>query len=526
MFEIGTASDHNDLLEKLHTFLTATGSAFGLTYAGTGNGTLTGYKGGSASVADTFTLTATGPTTFTVYGLNAGALANATVGTAYTGTRVQFLITAGSTPFVAGDVFTLSTAPKWTNLIRARGCTVVGSVANSGQFSAENVIDGKKTLDTSRDWESTGAAPWTLEFTFLEAETIAEYAILTSAVGTSSYQPKTWTFEYHNGSTWVVLETRTNWSSWTADPVPFSGWTPVSATRYRLNISAAYNSPVSISAVELRRAAGGVNVAYSQYMWQAPGNDGTSQIFLGLHSLYRTGTDYYNWELTAYDGYVAGKNLREQPGRHAGLWLALWQNSIPYWFVADGRRVMIVAKIQSQYEVAYLGFYDSFFSPSQNPYPMCLGGAMALLSTGTPYWHDGTLRWASVTNVHKAFTHSEGGTVYQAQMRVRGLDGVWLPFQSSNSDNLWWTATTENIIWPYFGDLNLLDVCHDGSYALFPVMLIAGAPNPMGQLAGVFAITGQGITAESLIRQGPVDHLVVQNINRSDRNDFLAVRLD
>ena len=57
-------------------------------------------------------------------------------------------------------------------------------------------------------------------------------------------------------------------------------------------------------------------------------------------------------------------------------------------------------------------------------------------------------------------------------------------------------------------------------------MLLSPAPNPMGQLSGVFAITGQGTTAESLIRVGAVDHLVVPNISRTDRNDFLAVRLD
>ena len=59
MFSIGTATDYNDLLERLNTFLTAKGSAFGLAYSGSGDGRLTDYSGGPSSVAETFTITAT-----------------------------------------------------------------------------------------------------------------------------------------------------------------------------------------------------------------------------------------------------------------------------------------------------------------------------------------------------------------------------------------------------------------------------------------------------------------------------------
>ena len=62
MFTSGTADNYADLLDRLHTFLTAKGSAFGLTYSGTGDGTLTGYSGGASSVAETFTITATSAT--------------------------------------------------------------------------------------------------------------------------------------------------------------------------------------------------------------------------------------------------------------------------------------------------------------------------------------------------------------------------------------------------------------------------------------------------------------------------------
>lgn len=532
MFETGTASDYSDLLERLHTFLTATGSAFGLTYLGTGNGSLTAYKGGSASVAETFTITATNATTFTVVGSVSGSLANATVGAAYTGTKVQFTIAAGGAAFVAGDKFALSTAPKWTAQRRARGAAVSSVAGPTGQYAPENANDGKRAYDTSRDWElSNPAYPLSLEFQFFEAETIAEYAIMAGSSG--SYAPTAWTFDYWNGSAWVTLDTRSSITGWGNGIFKlYTVASPVSAARYRLNFTAGNGTLfLLVNAIELRRAPGDFPANFSQYVWQAPGNNGSSQIYVGAHAFRRADTDYFNWELAAFDGYSPSATFYGQPGAHVRLYLPLWNSTIPYWFVADGRRAIVVAKVSGNYEVAYLGFHDPYFTPAQLPYPICLGGSMAL-GANQPTWNDATLRWSTSTYRHRAFTHADpnssfSGVTMDCQMRVRRPDGVWEGYASAFADNPAQAfGSTWPVIWPYAGDLNQLDANLDGSYALWPVMLLSPAPNPMGQLSGVFAITGQGTTAESLIRVGAVDHLVVPNISRTDRNDFLAVRLD
>jgi hypothetical protein len=197
MFEIDTASDYLDLLERLNTFLTATGSAFGLTYAGAGNGSITGYKGGASSVAEVFTITAVSASHFHVVGTVSGAQPAATVGTPYTGDLIQFTINAGATDFGSGDVFTLNTAPRWISRRRSRGALVTASGGSSGQYACDNVIDGKSTYETSRGWAG-GAAPKTLQFDFPAAVTIVEYAI--RGPSTQSYAPRTWTFEYWDGS--------------------------------------------------------------------------------------------------------------------------------------------------------------------------------------------------------------------------------------------------------------------------------------------------------------------------------------
>lgn len=534
MFEIDTASDYRDLLERLNTFLTATGSAFGLTYQGTGNGTLTGYKGGSASISETWTIECSdadisGSEIWDITGSETGMIGGtATTGEAFTDVHLAFLITAGSTRFVTGDRFTFSTAPKWISRRHSRGALVTASGGTSGQYACDNVIDGKLAYDSIRTW-TPGTAPRTLQFDFPAALTIVEYAI--RGPYTQSYAPRTWTFEYWDGSAWQVLDTRTNITSWGLGELKvFTLASTHSATRVRLNITVGNSTTLNVDAVQLRTVVNGPDVAMSQYIWEAPGNDGGAAIIVGAHAFQRTDVDYYDWELCAFTGFSAALPFYTQPGYHGRLWLPLLNSSIPYWFVADGRHVKIVAKVGTQYESAYMGFLEPFFTPEQVPYPIVLGGSLTINSTdGLVSWNNILLRYSNSTNGHRAFTHSDDNTwgyLYAAQTRARRPDGTWASFFASSDDSFTAPTLTHGWLWPLSHGMTNLDVCIDGSYALFPLALSDTTPNHWGQFSGISVLSGQGLSAETLIRTGAVDHLVVPNITRTDRNDFFAMRLD
>jgi len=391
------------------------------------------------------------------------------------------------------------------------------------------VIDGKKVGDSSRSWQGS-TLPQQLEITFVVAETIVQYGILAS----SSDGPRTWTFEYWNGSSWVTLDTQTlvTFPSFPGQLQYYTIGSPVSAARYRINMSAGYTTTPRIHAMELRRASNDFNAAFGQYIWQAPGNDGSSQIYVGIHHFRRTDADYYDWEVAAFDGFTSsGVEFYSQSNFQGDLYVPLVNSSIPYWFVANGRRVIVVAKVGSQYEAAYLGLLDPFFTPQQVPYPIALGGTIAISSK--PTWESTSWRFSNSTQQHRMFTHSDpnlsslGAAIRAFQMRARRPDGAWASFAASyqdvyNSVNL----QTEAFIWPYAGDLTLLDSNLDGGYALWPVQLHHPAPNSFGQLDQVRAVTGQGQTAESTVQVGQIKYLVLQNINRTDRDDWLAVGLD
>lgn len=90
---------------------TTSGAATGvLTAGGTGNGTISGVAAGMLALPGTFHLTATGPTSFSVTDPQGSTRAVATVGQPYESSVIGFVINAGSTPFVAGDSFTINVA--------------------------------------------------------------------------------------------------------------------------------------------------------------------------------------------------------------------------------------------------------------------------------------------------------------------------------------------------------------------------------------------------------------------------------
>lgn len=102
----------------------------------TGNGTVTGAAaGGSASIGGAYSVTFTDATHFTVTDPNGRIVGKGTTGVAFTSTGVNFTITAGGTPFVKGDAFTMTATMKTVNL------GGVGVVFRTGVLDANNAVE-------------------------------------------------------------------------------------------------------------------------------------------------------------------------------------------------------------------------------------------------------------------------------------------------------------------------------------------------------------------------------------------------
>lgn len=391
MFKIDSATGHTALRNAVRDFVCDQGSAYGLTYAGVGEGVIEDYRGGPDSVAETFTIQAINATTFAVTGTVSGSLPNATVGTPYAEDEIVFTIeNDSSTPFQAGDTFLLSTAPKW-----------------------EAVLD--------------------------------------------------------NGTELIL---------------------------------------------------------------KAPGNDGTSEIFVGIRDFSNVPTDYYNWELAGYDGFSGDLAWTAQPNTHRQLYVPLWQNAIPYWLVADGRRLALVAKVSTVYVTAYLGLLQPYLSPLAAPYPLAIGGSMAFASDPTATsvnW-----RWSSAARTNTAFPFAEHDgnvsdyTNRRTQCRVRRVDGVWDAAFCRSSGGFYTAANLEGraVVLPASGGGTALRDGPDGSFPLLPVEIVDSSPNFIGRMDGIFITSGFGVGAETVHSRGGLDYVSFPNIYRTTIQDWFALRLD
>mgnify|MGYP001304100193 CR=1 FL=1 len=265
------------------------------------------------------------------------------------------------------------------------------------------------------------------------------------------------------------------------------------------------------------------STAGSEYIWKAPGNANTDAIYVGAR-YFTDPVGYYNWQLGGFTGYSAGVDFGLQPGSITnsaslrGVVLPLWNQSIPYWFFANGRRVVVIAKVSSQFEAAYLGFLESYPSPAQWPYPLVVGGSMAFSSepeAGSTSW-----AYSYSGDQHTAFPKAKPYNMTNfSQLRVRLPDGSWKGFSSAG-------YSAPGAIWPYTGTMSDFRPNLDGSYPLLPIVLSDATPNTYGRFDGVFATTGYGNGAENVLTVGRDSWLVVQNVYRNTKTDFYAVRMD
>jgi hypothetical protein len=103
--------DLNDTPETFISLGTPQFLTSSLVYNGLGNGSISGVSCPDNTVKpQTFTVTFTSTTNFTVSGSVTGYVGVGLVGTSFNSTKVSFTITAGVTPFAAGDTFIFDVA--------------------------------------------------------------------------------------------------------------------------------------------------------------------------------------------------------------------------------------------------------------------------------------------------------------------------------------------------------------------------------------------------------------------------------
>lgn len=251
---------------------------------------------------------------------------------------------------------------------------------------------------------------------------------------------------------------------------------------------------------------------------RGPGLDGEQQIHVGVRALAFPDLDTYNLGIVGAMSYNAELAFDGQPGSSPECYVPLWNEAMPYWFVANGQRVVVVAKISTRYLSFYLGYGLPWALPGDYPAPLYVGGC-----SGTS--ND---RWSSNDFGFRCFADPGNGS------RVLAPSGAWQRVRNFYNYSGSEYEDDAVCIWPYAGMRSSTSGVHrslrnngDGSYTPMPLVIHGNLPSPeiYMELDGCYYVSGFANAAEAVISIDGVDHLVVPNIFRSDRWAYWLLRL-
>lgn len=526
-WKTGIAAGHIAFLDQLEAFLCGAGLAFGLNYTGTGTGTLTGvdgtrggYVGGTASVAETFTITATSSTEFDVVGSVAGSIGTATVGTVFDHARVKFLISAGGTAFVAGDQFKLSTCPPWTMV---RRCGALPSMRSTSMTNGARLWDGVAGggLAASSYPASATSLPATATIAMIGPSRCRRVSVSIGA--TPANGPGSFALEYSDddGATWVQAQawTGVTWAAWET-----RGFGAVDAgehERWRVIFTATAGGG-TLEVTELRffrGTTGDVELqARAEAVLMAPGNAGGEQIYIGLEVYEDAAAAARGFNFYQFRAFGESAAVRSQASNSGLRNVPLTDNAFTWWAAANGRRIAAVAKIGAVYVPLYQGFGKPYELPSVHPYPA--------VNAGT-----GNSEFGVATSTSPNFRGFSSPGRYG--MVARYPDNQWRQhanrYQTGSGDG--GDNVTTGKVYPTAmspgGRLPDMRESLDGSRPLYELVLVCTSPaHTWGELDGCYWTPGFNLIPEQVIPFEGFDHKVFQNTFRNADADFFAIRQD
>ena len=278
------------------------------------------------------------------------------------------------------------------------------------------------------------------------------------------------------------------------------------------------------------RDDGWVGLTTSRYVYlKGPGLSGSDEVYVNIvvkGSISGT-LPYFNWDVRSAIQNDTSLGISQQIGASPQTELVLYDEDIPYWFFANGRRFIVVARTLNMHTSLYAGLFLPYGTASEYPYPMCI-------LNSTDDWGRSYLEY---TDRIWGFFHpsrNESSTSV-APGTVRSRYGVW------NGVNNWSMVDNYRLgmIWPWWngdyddtdGNVNLRDN-FDGSFTLLPAILhlkntssINDGGSCLGELEGVYWISGGPFNeVEDTVTIGSDTYLVTSNGPQTGINAFAAIK--
>lgn len=282
---------------------------------------------------------------------------------------------------------------------------------------------------------------------------------------------------------------------------------------------------------QLRWTAPGSITATAELWLRGPGAGPDRQVFVGFQSGNDVTNGYYGWAMkgaTSFDGALA---FSLQPVGSPTPWFNLWQNSIPYWFYVNDRRIIVVAKVNTTYQSMYAGFFLPFALPTEYPFPLAIIGSYPTLdaynlnNSGNRMFIDcgdeagvfkrrGTPTWKEISN-----NSNSANAQYDAHSNYFGLEALIWPCRVTKAD-----PSGNSTDWSQRNGFYKFRPNANNEYPLYQCHIIdPEAKAWVGALDGAYATPGFNRTTEQTVTTGGRTFRLFQNVQRSTAKDFFAI---
>lgn len=256
---------------------------------------------------------------------------------------------------------------------------------------------------------------------------------------------------------------------------------------------------------------------------QNRGLSGQENVLIGIREWEYLAGDAHGWDLTGYTSYADdmywGTTLEDSlidSDGYSGTWehfsetpiLPLIDDTMYYWFYSNRQRIIVIVKVQSNYESCYLGFANRVGNPSDYPNPLVIKGCGV-----------GNINYSNATETSHAFLP------YSHYTGTRMLHNV-LP---SNAWSRNWGGTgLETFLFPWGNWANtgvMNETPNKKEVLMTPVIGISeGESAVLFEFDGIYHVAGVGVQSEDLIRASDgVKYRAFQNVSRTSYDDWMGI---
>lgn len=272
--------------------------------------------------------------------------------------------------------------------------------------------------------------------------------------------------------------------------------------------------------------------------FKGSGLAGEDEIYIGFQDWQWANTDICNIAIQGFTGFDVNLTFWGQPGAieryqsyadYINLNLSSSSVEIVYWFIVNGRRVIIITRNSSVYCCAYLGFFLPYCLPSQYPYPMFIGGNSNRLNLRYSQQDSGNCNfWWASGRYDSRYT---GNPSYDRYSTAAYLNGTWSRIHYYELTS----AFPSGISYSMFLNTSLafpssshrLFSCvknDDESRILMPVTIV-NSDGSQGVLDGVYNVDALNANAEDTITMNSKTYLLVPNVYRPSSSQFAAIEM-